>query len=377
MPHIVFHRGLLKSCLPPKEKDISPPAEEQPRTSSKCLDASRFIGIPTLRRGAAPAKQSVPDASPPDAPPDASNHSGPIGRHRTVLRFREPERESDAVLVYDTPPLQPPEAMAFFRHTGQTQHLPPSINTQGLDTLLLAGSERISSVDQVKEIRRHFGDVPLVVVDLRQESHAVAQKHPLTWRGAMDWANVGLKTDAVLELEAQQIEALRLQRSATALHADQVKGKTADPAAKRLDTAEVRSEQEIVEAAGAAYSRIAVSDHVRPAREDVDRFIALVRSLPEGTALHVHCNGGRGRTTTFMALYDMLQNARVVDAASIIARQSSLGYDYNLADTGAVKESKRAFHADRLDFLQEFHAYARENPRGQPLSWSEWRGSDA
>ncbi|AVS75192.1 phosphatase [Paracidovorax cattleyae] len=305
-----------------------------------------------------------------------SNHSGPIGRGRTALQLRQPAAETDLHLTYDTEPPHPAGTMAFFRHSNQASTLPPGIDTRGLESLQLSGSERITSVEQVCAIRQACGDAPLVVVvDLRQESHGVADGHSLTWRGPMDWGNVGL--DTATAREAEQLEELRRQGSAVATHADHVKGKTDDPALRRLDTTLARSEQEIVEAAGAGYRRIAVTDHLRPSRWEVDQFIALVRGLPEGAGLHVHCNGGRGRTTTFMALYDMLRNAREVDADAIMARQSKLGMDYNLADTGAVRESKQAFHADRLAFLHEFHAYARENPGGLPRTWSQWRSADA
>ncbi|WP_415266338.1 fused DSP-PTPase phosphatase/NAD kinase-like protein [Acidovorax sacchari] len=267
--------------------------------------------------------------------------------------------------------------MAFFRSSGQAAKLPPGFDTRGLESLQISGSERITSEAQVHAIRQIYGDAPLVVVDLRQESHAVADGHSLTWRGTNDWGNVGLDTAATMAREADQLEELRRQGNAVAIHAEYVKGRMDDPAPRPLVTTLARSEQDIVEAAGAEYRRIAVTDHVRPSRRDVDQFIELVRDLPEGTGLHVHCNGGHGRTTTFMVLHDMLHNAREVDADAIMARQSKLSHDHNLTDTSTVKKRKQTFHADRLAFFHEFHAYARENPGGRPLTWSEWRRSDA
>ncbi|MVT37034.1 phosphatase [Paracidovorax citrulli] len=245
------------------------------------------------------------------------------------MQLRQPEAETRLELVYDTEPPHPAGTMAFFRHSTQASELPPGIDTRGLESLQLSGSERITSVEQVRAIRQACGDAPLVVVDLRQESHAVADGHSLTWRGPMDWGNVGLGTAAATAREAEQLEELRRQGNAVATHADHVKGKSDEPALRRLDTTLARSEQEIVEAAGADYRRIAVTDHLRPSRGEVDQFIDLVRGLPDGAGLHVHCNGGRGRTTTFMVLYDMPRNAREAGADAIMARQSRLGMDYN------------------------------------------------
>lgn len=380
MPRISLHCGLFKSCLPSGERDPPAPAAggspPAPGSSSKCLDAARFIGMPASRRrreGAGPQ-----DAPPPrSAVAGPSNHSGPIGRGRTALLLRQPVADTDLRLAYDTEPPQPPGTMAFFRHSGQAAELPPGFDTRGLESLQLSGSERITSAEQVRAIRQAYGDGPVVVVDLRQESHAVADGHSLTWRGTNDWGNVGLDTAATMAREAGQLEELRRQGNAVAVHAEYVKGKMDDPAPRHLATTLACSEQEIVETAGAEYRRIAVTDHMRPSRTEVDQFIELVRDLPEGTGLHVHCNGGRGRTTTFMVLYDMLRNAREVGVDAIMARQSKLGMDYNLADPGTAKKRKQLFHADRLAFLHEFHAYARENPGGLPRTWSQWRSADA
>lgn len=380
MPRSASACGLFTSCFPAKHKEppAAPAADVRPRhAGSSPLENAQFAGMPASRR-------HRPEAGPHGTPPPPlsaadrlANHSGPIGRGRTALLFRRPDAELHPQLVYDTEPPNPAGTMGFFRHSSQSSELPPGIDTRGLERLQLSGSERISSVEQVRAIRRPYGDAPLVVVDLRQESHAVADGHSLTWRGPMDWGNVGLDTAATTEREAELLGALRRQGSAVATHADHVKGKSEAPAPRRLDTSLALSEQDIVEAAGARYHRIAVTDHLRPSRGEVDGFIELVRSLPDGAGLHVHCNGGRGRTTTFMVLYDMLRNAGEVSAEAIMARQSRLGMDYNLTDTGAVRENKRAFHADRLAFLHEFHAYARENPGGLPRTWSQWRTADA
>ncbi len=380
MPRSASACGLFTSCFPTKHKE--PPAtaaDMRPRHSgsSPRLDDAQFAGMPASRRH---QPEAGPHGSPPPLPSAEdrpANHSGPIGRGRTALLFRQPELEPHPQLVYDREPPEPLGSMAFFRHSGQASELPPGLDTRGLDTLQLSGSERITSAEQIRAIREPYGDAPLVVVDLRQESHAVADGHSLTWRGPMDWSNLGLGTDAVLGREAGQIAALRRRGSAIATHADHVKGKSEDPAPRQLDTSRTLSEQEMVEAAGAEYRRIAVTDHLRPSRAAVDQFIGVVRSLPQGAGLHVHCNGGRGRTTTFMVLYDMLRNARQVSAEAILARQSRLGMDYNLTDTDAVREHKQAFHGDRLTFLHEFHAYARENPGGLPRTWSQWRTADA
>lgn len=375
MPKIVSCCGVLSACLAPRKKEPSSKTDEG-RRGGNCLDGTYFIGLAPLRDRKASKAEPGPRAAVLAREISPSNDSGRIGRGHTPLRFRRPPVETEIELVYDTPPLQPANNMALFRHTGQVAHLPPAHDTRGMATLNLSGSERISSIEQVREIQRTMGDAPLVVVDLRQESHAAVSGFPVTWRGPMDWANMGMDLQSVMQRERDQIAALSAQDSVTLTHADYLKGKTSEPAPYHLTGLVVRSEQEMVEAAGATYRRIAVADHVRPERLHVDQFIQLTRDLPPGAALHVHCNGGRGRTTTFMVLYDMLRNAREVGADAILARQAFIGYEYNLTDASMVRPEKVAFLEDRLAFLHEFHAYARENPGGHPQTWSEWRQSD-
>lgn len=375
MQKIVRYCGLLSSCLAPKKEEPSSGTGEGHRGGS-CLDGSHFSGLPTLRDRKASKAEPGSGADVLAREISPSNDSGRIGRGRTPLVFRRPPVETEFELVYDTPPLQPANNMARFRHMGQVAHLQPAYDTRGMETLKLSGSERISSIEQVQEIQRIIGDAPLVVVDLRQESHAAVSGFPVTWRGPMDWANVGMDLQSVTQRERDQISALRAQDSVTLTDVEHLKGRTSEPAPYHLTGFEVLSEQEMVEEAGAIYRRIAVTDHVRPERLHVDQFIQLTRDLPASAALHVHCNGGFGRTTTFMVLYDMLRNAHEIGADAILARQAFIGYQYNLTDASLVRPEKVAFLEDRLAFLHEFHAYARENPGGHPQTWSEWRQSD-
>lgn len=301
--------------------------------------------------------------------------SGPVGQGSARLRMRAPLREAHSELVYDKAPPEEKGSMSFFRTTGDLRSLPEFCDRTGLDRLRLSGSERISSVEQIASIRAATGGQQLFVVDLRQESHVVVGGYPVTRRGKMDWANVGTSSGEALVKDNQLAEELRREQSITLPHADYLKGKSGDPQKVRLNGEPVFTEQQIVETAGAEYRRLAVTDHTRPRRETVDEFIDLIRALPNDASLHVHCNGGRGRTTTFMILYDMLRNAGNVEASKIIQRQSALGFNYKMTDIEDANPAKLPFLEDRLAFLHEFHVYATENPGGLPLNWSQWRSA--
>ena len=130
----------------------------------------------------------------------------------------------------------------------------------------------------------------------------------------------------------------------------------------------VQTEEEVVKAAGLGYFRLTIPDHLKPQNEEVDRFVAFVRDLLPGTWLHFHCRAGIGRTTTFMALYDMMRNGKALSLDDILQRQVAVGGKYLTASDADADENK----AERAKFLQQFYDYAKSNQDGFKTSFSAW-----
>ena len=282
--------------------------------------------------------------------------------------------EGTPVLCYDRSPL---EAAADwrFRSTHDLSALDQSVNQKGLENLRLSGSASFSSREQVEHIQRIAQGRPVIVLDLRQETHAIVNNaYPVTSMLPNNWANAGKSYDEVLSEEAALIAGLSRQCEVTLLRYKDVKKGIVPPHSVTLKNPTVVSEKEMVESTGAAYVRFTITDHLRPCREDVDRFINLVQHMPGNAWLHVHCKGGKGRTTTAMVMYDMLHNAKDVPAEDIIHRQKILGPGCDLLSMGA-REELRGFKQDRKEFLFAFHEYAKANPMGYPQNWSAWRNA--
>ena len=159
-----------------------------------------------------------------------------------------------------------------------------------------------------------------------------------------------------------------------------IMGTNVRPGAATLQRVTVESastERDVVGGAGASYVRITVTDHARPLNDEVDRFVLAVRALPENGWAHFHCEAGRGRTTTFMVLYDMLRNANRVSLEDIVRRQKILGYDYDVLQPSKPGDWRAPYSEDRAAFVRAFYDYARANPNGRPQLWSEWLRPDA
>ena len=84
--------------------------------------------------------------------------------------------------------------------------------------------------------------------------------------------------------------------------------------------------------------------------------------MPPGGWAHFHCRAGKGRTTTFLVLYDMLRNAGRVSLKDIVDRQSVLAGDYDLLKPEGESGWKAAVFADRAAFVRAFYRYEGPTP---------------
>jgi hypothetical protein len=283
-----------------------------------------------------------------------------------------PVRSPDApVLVWD---LDPSVSDGFRNFRTTNDPLKPkggatAPSAAGLAALHESGSSEFSSAGLKIMLAKASG--PVTVFDLRQEDHGFINGEPVSWFATNNWANVGKSEPEILAEEKARLAAMKPGAAITLSDDKAKKGEGA--AASRTETvAAAATERQVVKAAGASYVRITVSDHCRPTDEEVDRFIAAVRAMPADGWAHFHCRAGRGRTTTFMALYDMLRNASQVSLMDIDQRQSLLAGDYDLLGKEGEPGARAAVAAERADFVRAFYDYARANPNGRPKLWSEW-----
>lgn len=278
---------------------------------------------------------------------------------------------TQSFLGFSRSPLYPtfdaPTGIMLPRNLRTTYQLPyvrqKGLNIQGLNSLKASGSGQFSE-QTFKEMIKQLPTDPthLVVLDLRQESHGLVNGTPISWTDGV--YNNGNLNKTKSEIEADEQQRLQLAARSGRILIDPMEG----PA--RLEVKSAKTERELVEEAGCQYIRLPVIDHTRPSDLTIDQFVDIVNHLPNNRWIHFHCRAGKGRTTTFLTLLDIMKNAQHVSLEDILARQQLIGgIDLN-ANESKKRERKQAAE-ERLEFIKNFYTYCREVPDFH-VSWSQW-----
>ncbi|UZD44059.1 protein tyrosine phosphatase [Selenomonas sputigena] len=242
---------------------------------------------------------------------------------------------------------------------------------EGLERLHASGSGEFSAsgLQSLLEALAEKTQMPICVVDLREESHGFFDGIAVSWYGEHDWGNVGLTQEEALADEAERIHGAAGQMTAVA----HLGGEKNPLDEHEIFVEEAKTEKELVEAAGLRYKRIAATDHISPSPAAVDEFVQFYKSLPEDVWLHFHCQAGEGRTTEFLAMYDILKNP-AVPLQDILYRQCLLGGSYvaHVEPEGSTNW-KVPYYAEKAKHIALFYRYVQENEgAGFAVSWSDW-----
>ena len=242
---------------------------------------------------------------------------------------------------------------------------------EGLERLCASGSGEFSEsgLQSLLEALAERTQMAICIVDLREESHGFFDGIAVSWYGERDWGNVGLTQEEALADEAERIHAAAGQMTAVA----HLGGEKNPLDEHEIFVEEAQTEKELVEAAGLRYKRIAATDHIWPSPAAVDEFVQFYKSLPEDIWLHFHCQAGEGRTTEFLAMYDILKNP-AAPLQDILYRQCLLGGSYvaHVEPEGSTYW-KVPYYVEKAKHIALFYRYVQENEgAGFAVSWSAW-----
>lgn len=105
----------------------------------------------------------------------------------------------------------------------------------------------------------------------------------------------------------------------------------------------------------------------------IDDLVAFFNQLPEDAHLYIHCMNGRGRTTTFLVLYDIFKNGKKMPLSEIVNRHYCIGRE-DLFNTTVWRQGNwtREGLEARKALIENFYAFMT-SPDGYPQkTWAQW-----
>lgn len=292
-----------------------------------------------------------------------------------------PQYDSYILSPYDIISDQPPSDTLPPRFRSP-QSLPvelvAELSLKGKYSIRISGSGQFSEgqlAALVHYLQQNYQVKPnkIVVVDLREEPHGFINKEAVTFYYGPLTLKRNQSVATALADDWQRIQFVMAASYVLIHHI--TKGKDGMPNNKLPTIRAVKSvatEQEVAKKLGVQYVRIPVTDHFRPDNHEVDHFINLVNSLDLDSWLHVKCRGGKGRTTTFMVMYDMLKNP-TLNKEDFFKRQVIIGgIDLSKVLLLPEKEWKRNLSMDRTIFLNRFYEYLQASDGYGKYKWSDW-----
>lgn len=253
------------------------------------------------------------------------------------------------------------------RHFRTLDQLPiePNCSHVGLENRHLSGSGQFSAMnfhqltDHVSKLTQKVDR--LVIIDTRMESHGFINGQPIRWKANPE-PNLGCGAQEIIQNEKSRLMQLFRMHAFRGLIVD-----SAVAEEELISLFAMRYPELCLE-----YVRMPTLDHCKPDDATVAAFLELIKYHPHSW-LHVHCHVGKGRTTTFMALYDMFFNAKKLSFEEIIARQREIGGQdlIESASKASLSAERQAAYQERLKFLREFYRYCHEADLNS-TSWIDW-----
>lgn len=242
----------------------------------------------------------------------------------------------------------------------------------GLNNLKLSGSGQFS-VNEFKTLVQQLHKItngPIYDIDLRQESHGFFNNNAVSWYGLHNWGNYNKTSDSAINDEQKRIkEAFHTNILISPLNKNK---KAVNPQTQYINTA--LTEKELTQIYGINYLRITATDHMWPSSETIEQFIDFYKTLPKDAWLHFHCQAGMGRTTCFMAIYDMMKNP-AISLKDILYRQYFIGGNYvaHTINDSSKSNWKTDCYNEKARMVQLFYKYVQENHNNNyKTSWSIW-----
>lgn len=239
----------------------------------------------------------------------------------------------------------------------------------GLETLKMSGSNQLDETGMrllLAEIRKvHTGNI--VIVDLRSEIHGYFNGKSVCMNSGRGWGNMGNSISTIISSERDSLLSHLNQEIRVYSNTEHVY--------QSWNIQSVYTEEDLCRSFGLLYKRIPAHDNPGfPCDATLDEFIAFVRNLSANTWVHFHCAKGKGRTSLYMVLYDLMKNPDLT-LNDIVYRQYMLGGQFVMNDgSTTTTDWKKEILYERSLLLPVFYDYVKKaSLTGFSLSYSEWK----
>lgn len=222
-----------------------------------------------------------------------------------------------------------------------------------IPTLNISGSAQFTK-DQLLNLKNSINKDNICIVDLRQESHGMINDLAISFLNPYKDLNNGFTTEQTIKAENSLLNKIKIGNTIQLY-------KHTGIFIKDITVDFISNESQLVTEADMQYKRFAVKDNSAPTPDIVDEFVEFIKNKPDDIHLHFHCAAGKGRTTSFMVMYQTMKNN------SNLTLEQLLSYQYNI---GGVN-----LHDNNIqyNFLEDFCNYVQKNKDSNySISYSQW-----
>ena len=222
-----------------------------------------------------------------------------------------------------------------------------------IPTLNISGSAQFTK-DQLLNLKNYINKDNICIVDLRQESHGMIDDLAISFLNPYKDLNNGFTTEQTIKAENSLLNKIKIGNTIQLY-------KHTGIFIKDITVDFISNESQLVTEADMQYKRFAVKDNSAPTPDIVDEFVEFIKNKPDDIHLHFHCAAGKGRTTSFMVMYQAMKNN------SNLTLEQLLSYQYNI---GGVN-----LHDNNIqyNFLEDFCNYVQKNKDSNySISYSQW-----
>lgn len=222
-----------------------------------------------------------------------------------------------------------------------------------IPTLNISGSAQFTK-DQLLNLKNSINKDNICIVDLRQEYHGMINDLAISFLNPYKDLNNGFTTEQTIKAENSLLNKIKIGNTIQLY-------KHTGIFIKDITVDFISNESQLVTEADMQYKRFAVKDNSAPTPDIVDEFVEFIKNKPDDIHLHFHCAAGKGRTTSFMVMYQAMKNN------SNLTLEQLLSYQYNI---GGVN-----LHDNNIqyNFLEDFCNYVQKNKDSNySISYSQW-----